>query len=77
MAQVMRAIKPGGHVIVATFGPRGPLHCSGLPVLRYSPDSLHDEFGAAFRLVEHNEEEHLTPGGAMQHFIYCHCLKLN
>jgi ubiquinone/menaquinone biosynthesis C-methylase UbiE len=77
LAQVMRAVKPGGHVIVATFGPHGPLRCSGLPVMRYSPNALHDEFGAAFRLVEHNEEEHYTPGGAMQHFIYCHCLKLN
>lgn len=77
VSQVMRAVKPGGHVIVSTFGPRGPTQCSGLPVMRYSPDSLHDEFGAAFRLIEHDEEEHRTPGGAMQHFISCRCLKLN
>lgn len=73
--QVMRAVKPGGHVIVATFAPDGPLQCSGLPVMRYSADSLHDEFGAAFRLLEHRDEEHLTPAGKVQHFIYCHCLK--
>lgn len=73
--QVMRAVKPGGHVIVATFAPDGPLQCSGLPVMRYSADSLHGEFGAAFRLLEHRDEEHRTPAGKVQHFIYCHCLK--
>ena len=27
---VLRAVKPGGHVIVATFEEDDPLHCSGL-----------------------------------------------
>lgn len=30
-----RAIKPGGHVLIATFGPDGPSQCSGLDVVRY------------------------------------------
>lgn len=72
--QVMRALRPGGHVIVATFAPDGPLQCSGLPVMRYSADSLHHAFGSAFQLVEHCDEEHRTPAGTLQHFIYCHCL---
>lgn len=73
--QVMRAVKPGGHVIVATFAPDGPTQCSGLPVVQYDPDSLHDEFGPAFKLVGHDEESHVTPAGRIQHFIYCHCIK--
>jgi hypothetical protein len=44
VAQVRRAVRPGGHVIVAAFGPDGPLQCSGLPVARYAPDALHAEF---------------------------------
>jgi len=28
--QVARAVKPGGHVLVSTFGPEGPTKCSGL-----------------------------------------------
>jgi len=28
---VLRAVKPGGHVIVATFAEDGPERCSGLP----------------------------------------------
>lgn len=73
--QVMRCVKPGGHVIVATFGPEGPDKCSGLPVERYSPEGLHGEFGSAFQLIEHASEAHRTPMGHIQHFIYCHCLK--
>jgi SAM-dependent methyltransferase len=70
---VHHAVKPGGHVIIAAFGPEGPLRCSGLPVVRYSPDRLHDEFGAAFDLVEHTSEVHRTPFGTVQQFIYCYC----
>ena len=73
--QVMRSVKPGGHVIVATFGPDGPLQCSGLPVERYSPERLHGEFGPAFELIKHASEAHRTPVGNVQHFIYCLCLK--
>lgn len=73
--QVMKSVKPGGHVIVATFAPDGPEQCSGLPVARYAPEQLHGEFGPAFELLEHASEEHKTPWGSVQHFVYCHCLK--
>ena len=73
--QIMKSVRPGGHVIVATFAPEGPEQCSGLPVARYSPDQLHGEFGPAFELLEHASEAHKTPWGSVQHFVYCHCLK--
>lgn len=73
VAQVRRAVRPGGHVIVAAFAPDGPLQCSGLPVVRYAPDALHAEFGGAFELLEHLREDHHTPAGTVQHFVYCHC----
>jgi 2-polyprenyl-3-methyl-5-hydroxy-6-metoxy-1,4-benzoquinol methylase len=71
--QVARAVKPGGHVIVATFGPEGPTQCSGLDVMRYGPEALHDEFGSHFRLVKHRSELHQTPMGSTQQFTYCYC----
>ena len=71
--QVARSMKPGGHVIVATFGPEGPTKCSGLDVVRYDADSLHGEFGPRFRLVEHTTELHETPFGTTQQFLYCFC----
>lgn len=70
---VRRAVKPGGHVIVATFAEDGPLRCSGLDIVRYRPDTLHGEFGAAFDLVGSADEVHHTPSGSDQKFIYCYC----
>lgn len=73
VGQVARAVRPGGYVIVATFGPDGPMKCSGLDVVRYDPNTLHDEFGPAFELVKHETELHHTPAGAVQQFTYCYC----
>jgi SAM-dependent methyltransferase len=70
---VLRAVKPGGHVIVATFAEDGPTQCSGLPVMRYSADDLHAQFGAPFTLVQHDKESHHTPFGTIQEFTYCYC----
>jgi len=75
VGQVLRAVKPGGHVIVATFGPGGPLQCSGLDVVCYAPDALHAEFGAPFRLMHHQTEIHFTPAGKEQEFVYCYCVR--
>ena len=72
---VMRAVKPGGHVIVATFGPEGPTQCSGLDVVRYNSEGLHSEFGDAFQLIESATEVHQTPFGTTQQFLYCYCIK--
>jgi ubiquinone/menaquinone biosynthesis C-methylase UbiE len=74
---VFRSVKPGGHVIVATFAEDGPDKCSGLPVMRYSPDGLHDEFGEAFTLLQHRKEAHHTPSGSVQQFVYCYCRRIS
>jgi ubiquinone/menaquinone biosynthesis C-methylase UbiE len=72
---VMHSVKAGGHVIVATFSVDGPSRCSGLEVVRYNPNSLHDEFGHNFGLVYSTSESHETPFGTEQKFIYCYCRK--
>lgn len=72
---VLRSVKPGGLVIVATFGENGPTMCSGLPVMRYSADELHQEFGEPFTLLGHETESHKTPAGKVQQFVYCLCRK--
>lgn len=71
--QVVRAVKPGGHVIVSTFGPEGPNKCSGLDVVRYDTKSLHSKFGAHFQLLGSRKELHQTPLGTTQQFLYCYC----
>ncbi|MGH7293537.1 MAG: class I SAM-dependent methyltransferase [Polyangiaceae bacterium] len=69
--QVARSVRLGGHVIVGTFGPGGPLQCSGLDVVRYDAGALHDQFGGRFQLVRHLEEVHRTPLGREQQFVWC------
>ena len=71
--QVATSVKIGGYVIVATFGPEGPVKCSGLDVVRYDADSLHRQFGAAFKLEDSATEIHHTPFGTTQQFLYCLC----
>jgi SAM-dependent methyltransferase len=72
-----RSLKVGGHILVASFGLGGPKRCSGLDVVRYSPESLHSEFGNSFELVNSLRETHRTPFETTQEFIYCYCRKLN
>ncbi len=71
--QVASAVRPGGHIIVSTFGPEGPTKCSGLDVVRYDEESLHKQFGVRFRLEESSKELHQTPFGTTQQFLYCYC----
>ncbi len=70
---VARSVKPGGHVIVSTFGPDGPTKCSGLDVVRYEEESLHREFGVRFHLKGSSKELHQTPFGTTQQFLCCYC----
>ena len=71
--QVTHSVKHGGHVIVSTFGPEGPVKCSGLDVVRYDADGLHEQFGKRFSLLDSVKELHQTPFGTTQQFLYCFC----
>jgi len=70
---VLHAMRPGGFVIVSTFGPEGPTRCSGLDLVRYDSENLHAQFGAHFRLIDSSKELHYTPSCAAQQFLYCYC----
>ena len=67
-----RTLRPGGHLIIATFGPQGPTQCSGLPVERYSADELQRALGDDFELASSTHAVHRTPSGASQQFLYTH-----
>lgn len=68
-----RALRPGGFVIIATFGPNRPERCSGLPVTRYASSDIAAALGAGFELVDQADEAHTTPAGASQGFAYALC----
>jgi trans-aconitate methyltransferase len=70
IAALEAATESGAAVIIATFAPDGPERCSGLPVQRYSAESLAARLGAQFRLIDQRLEDHLTPTGAVQKFQY-------
>ena len=70
-----QALKLDGHLIIATFSLDAPPKCSGLSVVRYSPETLQNELGDNFKLVESFLENHLTPSGVTQDFIFCRFIK--
>jgi ubiquinone/menaquinone biosynthesis C-methylase UbiE len=70
LTRLKQALKVGGHAIIATFALDGPERCSGLPVVRYDAESLCQELGAEFDLVDARREVHTTPWGSVQSFQF-------
>ena len=64
------ATRRGSQAIIGTFALDGPEKCSGLPVQRYSADTLRDVLGAGFRLVDSRQEVHTTPWNSTQSFQF-------
>jgi hypothetical protein len=70
-------LKVGGGAIIATFALDGPRQCSGLPVNRYSPDTLSRELGDGFGIVESVPYVHTTPWGTAQSFQYSRFVRVH
>ena len=68
--RLTRAVRSGGHAIIATFALDGPERCSGLPVVRYDSDRLAATLGAGFAFAGARRQEHTTPTGAVQRFQF-------
>jgi trans-aconitate methyltransferase len=59
-------------VIIATFGIDGPEKCSNLQIKQYDTNSIIDELGEQFTLLETFDEYHVTPKNVQQKFSYFH-----
>ncbi len=70
VAQLSRALRPGGGLVMGTFAEDGPARCSGLDVVRYAPFALSAELGPGFELCDSLREVHRTPTGATQSFLF-------
>ena len=70
-SKVLASLKPGGFIAILAFAEDGPNRCSGLPVQRFSIDTLSHEFGKNFFLVAGEKHSHFTPGGMEQRFVSC------
>ena len=77
VSALQRALSPEGSVVIATFALDGPPKCSGLPVVRYSAETLSQELGAEFEPIESLREEHRTPSGGVQSFSYTRFTRTN
>lgn len=69
---MLHALKPNGHAIIATFAEDGPVKCSGLEIVRYSASALQAELGQPFTLITSEKVLHHTPGCNEQRFNYCY-----
>lgn len=66
---VHKAVK--GYMVMGTFSENGPSKCSGLSVSQYSAEQLTASFEPEFRKIRCEREEHHTPSGQPQEFMFC------
>jgi uncharacterized UPF0146 family protein len=65
-------------MIVATFSTEGPKKCSGLEIQQYNEETMPHLFEAAhFQKLGCKREDHLTPSGSVQNFVFCSFQKMN
>jgi len=64
-------IKVNGYLVIGAFSEQGPTKCSGIEITQYSKEKLVNHFESKFDLVDCFNQDHTTPSGANQNFIYC------
>lgn len=61
-----------GVVVIGTFSVDGPKKCSGLEIRQYDEISMKEKIEhSGFKNIECKREDHITPAGAAQNFIFC------
>jgi cyclopropane fatty-acyl-phospholipid synthase-like methyltransferase len=65
-----------GMVIIGTFSTDGPTKCSGLEIQQYDEESMKAKFiQSDFKNLECKREDHVTPSGVVQNFVFCSFMK--
>ncbi len=60
-----------GFMILGTFSKNGPTKCSGLDIQQYDDKSLSEKFESGFERIKCITEDHTTPFGTTQNFVFC------
>lgn len=68
---VHQAVSKNGYLFIGTFSENGPLKCSGLEITQYSEMKLQNVFKDHFETIQCFTEDHQTPFGTTQNFIFC------
>ncbi|ROI01199.1 class I SAM-dependent methyltransferase [Chryseobacterium sp. G0240] len=58
-------------MILGTFSRNGPTRCSGLDIQQYDEQSLAQQFEKGFEKIKCITEDHTTPFGTTQNFVFC------
>ena len=78
IAKYLQVVKNAvdGIVIIGTFSVDGPKKCSGLEIRQYDEDGMKATFEKSdFKHVECKREDHITPSGSVQNFVFCSFMK--
>lgn len=70
-AIVAAAVVPNGKFVIGTFSDIGPKKCSGLDITQYTVATLTQIFENEFETIECITEDHSTPFGTLQNFVFC------
>lgn len=76
LSTICKVLMKGGFLIIATFSLDGAEFCSGLPVKRYSVDSLGEFFGKEFELLEGFDTIYQMPSGDTRPYTFCRFQKI-
>ncbi|WP_347925788.1 class I SAM-dependent methyltransferase [Pontimicrobium sp. SW4] len=60
-----------GYLTIGTFSKNGPNKCSGLEIKQYNEQELTSELKNGFEKLKCVNENHLTPFGTTQNFLFC------
>lgn len=60
-----------GYMVLGTFSENGPKKCSGLEIVQYNEEKMASLFKNRFDKIKCLTEDHTTPFGTVQHFIFC------
>jgi len=64
-----KAVK--GFMTIGTFSENGPQKCSGLNIKQYSELELQEQLDGGFEKIKCITEDHQTPFGTTQNFLFC------
>jgi trans-aconitate methyltransferase len=67
---LLSATVPGSRAVFGVFGPDGPTSCSGLPVQQFDEELLSKLLGPKFKIARSFTNNHTTPSGASQQFLW-------
>lgn len=68
LSKLNASLKSGGYFLLSTFSENGPDKCSGIPVRKYSTESMQNLFEKDFEIVRLENQDHKTPWDAVQNF---------